>query len=57
MALATGKSEICVGPTLSEHTVAAFYVLKKFISDLEIDVTDQTNSKLISITGIGKKAL
>lgn len=58
MALAKGKSQILVGNVLSEHTQGVFYILRKFIPNISINVIPQLEEKkvtanIIEIEGIG----
>lgn len=41
MALADGVSQIRVGPEISEHSKAMFYVIKKFLPSVKIDVREE----------------
>ncbi len=50
MALAKGKSAIRVGPQVTDHTEGSLYVLRKFIPDLKIRLTEEKNEGASSWT-------
>ena len=57
MALAKGRSAIRIGKTITDHTEGSLYVLKKFLPDFNINISEETNeeglfSRIIEIDGI-----
>lgn len=53
MALAKGTSRIRTHKKLSDHTKACFYVFENFLPEVKIKVTEEENSSIIEVEGIG----